>query len=241
VSVTEPVPSTTSPARGRSKLITVGIVTWAVLTSWMGAALLPPHKVTGWFHSAFGHKPSRAERTVDDVVAVARDATTWMHPPTVYGPSVAYFKNHFAELDPSRGHPFPAVGTLPVLGLPDLAQSGILAAGAPLMLAGDVASAPTVITPMTKSTLSWAITIKDSQAPRTIAMCRVPLGLAGMTFAQGDRVTIAGLVIADGGATRFDGRGSEHIFYLACSAIAHSTQLVMIPPSAVAKKHQSRP
>ena len=61
-----------------------------------------------------------------------------------------------------------------------------------------------------------------------IILARVPLR-DGPKFGDGDRVSISGLVMADG-AARYDAGGLIRVVYLAGSSIAASTRLVLAGP-----------
>src|SRR4051812_35847594 len=88
-------------------LLSVTGVLWALLSPSLGAALLPPETLKRWFHDLTTNPPSREERVVNEYVAIVKKATTWERAPEIFGPSVDYFRHHFAQLDPRRAHVFP--------------------------------------------------------------------------------------------------------------------------------------
>jgi hypothetical protein len=202
-------------------------VLWALLSPSLGSAILPPDTVKAWWHDLVTDDPSPSDRVVDEYVKQVRKAIPWVRSPTIYHPSVDYFRDHFAELDPERPHAFPRVDKYPMVSIFDLATGGPLLVGRQIMVAGNIRGTPTLVTP-TKTPFvgSHAVFIRDDSIARAGLFCRVPLKMP-IDFADGDRVTVSGVLLADGANERMDGRGTAPISYMACSSIAHSTRRVL--------------
>lgn len=201
-------------------------VLWGVFSPQLGAALLPPDTLRDFVAERFDEDPSHSDRIVDTYVRVARNATAWERPPTVHASSVGYFKKHFATLDPDRHHPFPDVRKLLLAPVADLAVASPVFVGTPVLISGFVYGAPTVVTPArVRGTLSWAFAIRDPDVKDAVVLARIPIRGAH-DLGHGDRVSVAGLVLADG-AARYTGRGLTRVVYVAGSSIAPSTRLTL--------------
>jgi hypothetical protein len=204
----------------------IGIV-WALFSPQLGAALLPADTLRDALSGLFDEEPSVSERTVDEFVNAARTATTWARPPTVHASSVRYFKEHFRDFDPNVAHAFPGLASLMPVSVGDLAIAAPLFAGQPILVSGNVYGDPTVVGQGENRTLSWAVAIRDGNGTRAVALVRVPVA-GRMSIRSGDRVSVSGLVLADGAASRVDGRGLVRIVYLAGSAISRSMNITLI-------------
>jgi hypothetical protein len=96
--------------------------------------------------------------------------------------------------------------------------------GRPINVAGDVWGPPTVVIPVTREIGSFAVAVRDKQAPETIALCRLPYKRP-LPFDDGDRVTLRGLILADGLINNPQGGGMKHVVYMACASMVPSTNL----------------
>jgi hypothetical protein len=155
--------------------------------------------------------------------------------PTIYKPSVSYFKQHYAALDPDRPHRFPPVGSEPFVGIGDLLLTGPAMAGRPILIRRQPLRRPTLVTVTGARAASVAFAVVDPVVRRTVVMCRAPVA-APIDFQHGDRVTVSGVLVADRAIGRTDGRGFDRAFYMACASIAHSVRIDMVAPGRKRKR-----
>lgn len=217
------------PLRRRMRWVAIGVIglLWALFSPSLGSALLPSTTVDKWIEDLFGDDPTPVERSVDRYVNEVRHATAWVDPPTIHKPSVAYMKRHFGEMDPDRPHAFPPIDRQPHVSVADLIIGAPVLVGRRLTVSGNLAGEPTAVTPTRDGGVSWAFAIRDTQVPRAFIFARVPIK-GEMTFTRGDRVTVAGVLIADGAAPGLGRQGLQRIVYLAASAVAHSANITIV-------------
>lgn len=209
-------------------------VLWALLSPQLGAAILPPETLRDAVREVFDEDPSRSDRRVDDYVGDVRRATAWERAPTIYQPSVAYFKQHFDGLDPDRHHDFPDIRRLEPTSISQLAVAAPVFAGRPVLVSGFLDGDPTVVTSGDPDTLSVAFAIHDPAVANVIILARVPVD-GYPTLANGDRVSVSGLVIGDG-AARYVNDRLTRVVYIAGSSIAPSTRIELRPWGADGKR-----
>ena len=223
-----------NPARRRPTWRTVAAAIAATIVSTVGmlaavpSALDTTRDAVAWVGDIVD-PPSSRGRVVSEYVEVVRRATSWERPPTIYAPSVKYFTRHFAELDPDKPHRMPPIDAQPWMSVADVVIAGPALAGRRITVSGNLSGTPSVVAQADGRTLSWALTVIERGASRMAILCRVPLR-SPMTFAHGDRVTIAGVIMGDGAIRRFDGRGLSRISYMACSSAAHSMNITLVGP-----------
>ena len=162
-------------------------------------------------------------------VATARKATTWVDPPTVYEPSVEYFHEHFDEMDPNRPHRFSLEpeGLVPMAAL---ATESATLSGRLINVAGNVYGPPTVVMPVTEEIGSYAVAVRDKKAaPDSLVLCRMPFKRP-LPFDDGDRVTLRGLVLADGLITDPRNGRMRKLVYMACTSMVRSVNVSLTTP-----------
>jgi hypothetical protein len=175
------------------------------------------------------------DRKVDAWVAELRDRLGWVGSPTFYGPSVAYFKRHFAELDPARPHKFDLDVADVTTDVPSLAERAPQLSGRLVQVTGRLEFKQQVT--LYAKAASWAFLLRDRAAPRIVAWCRVPLAPgAEDDYEIGDRIHANGLLLADGVTPRTDGRGQMRTVYLFCSSISRTMATIRIGPNGVSLK-----
>lgn len=201
---------------------------WGLFGPKLADAVLPTETIRAAIGELFDDDPSPSDIAVDEYVRVVRRATAWERPPTIYGPSVSYFKKHFAAMDPDRHHDFPDVRTLQPAALMDLAVGAPLFAGRPILISGPLAETPTVVTPGRRGTVSWAFVVRDPDLENAVVLARVPVRTP-LTLDRGQRVSISGIVMADG-AARYGDSVLTRVVYIAGSSIAPSTRVTLKLP-----------
>jgi hypothetical protein len=176
--------------------------------------------VGGFVADILDREPSTAERVVDEYVSFTRNrALAWERPPTIYEPSVQFFKHHFAALDPRRQHEFIPIKPRRAVAIQELADHAPLYAGRIVPVRGRlsfksvVAAEPTAV--------SWAFQMRKPGIRDTGLICRVPWDPSlKPDYVPGDTVLAEGVVLAQGGGERADGKGSARVVYMACLSVA---------------------
>lgn len=199
-------------------------VVWAIFSPSIGTAILPPDAIGDWWHNLWR---SDAERVVEDYVARIDTAAPWVHPPTTYKDSVAYFKEHYADLDPTRGHDH-RPDFRRTLTLPQLATEAAGWTGQPVMLSADVGQPPSLVEPMSNAVGSFEVSLADRLAPGARVLCRLPFKRP-LPYVSEDRITTTGLILAEGTAERPNGRGMERVIYMACTSMVRSANITLTP------------
>lgn len=161
------------------------------------------------------HRDAHAA-TISKYVWVASHKLAWVKPPTIYKPSADLMRRHFADFDPYAIHRFDAAKSIARADLPALQERAPQLAGIPVTIEGTYDGATLIEAGPGAS--SWALYIHDARAPRTQLVCRLPADANGPPFSPKDWVLVQGVLLADGGVARQDGRGMDRVFYMACSA-----------------------
>jgi hypothetical protein len=171
---------------------------------------------------------SHAEIVTDEYVQTTRHAVEWTRSPTIYEPSVAFFRSHFDWFDPARPHRYDLSRIQARADIPSLAIRGPEIAGAMVDVVGTLAQMPTQITVYNRTT-NWAFFLKQPKTGRLLAVCRVPLKTGEEAgYEVGDVIHAVGVLLADGSIQRLDGNGEDRLSYLACSSIARRQAMITI-------------
>ena len=150
----------------------------------------------------------------------------------MHQPSVAYFKRHFASLDPERPHRFRLAASDVTVDIPTLAQRAPRLSGAPLRVTGRLEQLQQVT--VYDRAQSWAFFLQDRAQPDTIAICRVPLAHGDESaYAVGDRIHARGTLLADGAAPRLDEPGAFRVVYLICSSVGRTQARITLTPRGI--------
>ncbi|MGH2959636.1 MAG: hypothetical protein ACRDKE_08525 [Solirubrobacterales bacterium] len=158
---------------------------------------------------------------------MARTKVPWISPPTVYSPSIYYLKKHFGRFDPYRLHDEPADQVVATADVPGLYQNSANAEAQRLTVSGNLVGEPRVIEYTGKPVASYLAVLVDSNTPNLALMCRVPADQRTMRLTDGDRVTVTGVLLAEGSSRNANGGPSVFTMYMICSNIAKSTNITM--------------
>jgi hypothetical protein len=171
-------------------------------------------------------QPSQTEVLVTRFVSEARSKMAWERAPTVYGPSIETFREHFSALHPYRAHAM-SLGGATMTDIPTMAQLGPAFAGRVLAVRARFDNANLIETD--RAVGSWAFELSDPRIARTIVLCRVPMRRGELPkFVPGDKIVARGVVLADGAVSRLDGQGMVRVLYMTCSAVGSVTTIRML-------------
>lgn len=179
----------------------------------------------------FTKDPSPAERDVAHMVSIARSKVPWTGPLTIYQPSVDYLREHFGAMAPARTHEFPSNNGQPTLSVESLVNNSALLNGQPIMVSGEVTGEPRPVLPDEYPVARFAVNLTGNGS--AAAVCVVPLDISKADFRDGDRVSVFGVLLAEGQVT--DPRSGKPIplEYLSCASIAHSVNIQVVPGKAL--------
>jgi len=171
-------------------------------------------------HNSVSPRPTRTQAAVAGYVSfTTHRAMDWLRDPTVHQPSVQYFEAHFSALDPQRPHKFDIRQANVVVDVPTLVQRAPELSGVLLRVRGKLAQSSEVAA--YRKATSWALILREPGVPRMIAVCRVPLARGDEdAYQPGNTIHANGVLLADGGVPRADGKGSVRVAYLACASVA---------------------
>ena len=222
-------PSGRTPARPRPKIIgpwyrrpwlmpTVSILSLltALVAILISTGVLSP--ISGPVRDAFRGGSYWEQRIVSEYLALTRKAFPWQQF-SLYESSEAYFRSHFAQLDPTRSHPFRNVGPQQQIDIPTLTQ---VKAGAGVITVRGRAATPSLVTnEWLPDTASTAYQLTDRRAENTLVLCRVPLDAnEPLPADQGQVILAQGLVLGAGISPGLGQRGPIGVIYMACSSVA---------------------
>lgn len=181
-------------------------------------------------------KPTRAERIVPRFVRETKRIMPWQQPPTIFAPSVTYFRRHFRALDPERTHPVSIANVKAVVDVPTIAERPANLQGnliAVRGLLGDKKEAAAY-----GSVTSWAYMLYHRVRDRAIVVCRAPEETrAERRLEFGKPVYAIGVLLAEGSTMGKDGK-PIHTLYMVCSALGVTSRITLPLPG---RGYQTRP
>jgi hypothetical protein len=190
----------------------------ALVTTVVASVITPglPYRAVRLVQRQFAPRPPVSSSIVDEYVKETRGAEFWDRRPTIFPPSVEYFRTHFAAFDPRHEHPYRQTNFH--LWVPDLVHAAPLFAGHPVEVAGAIRDLNILGPPMPNGRIEWivqlgGVTVEDSG----LVYCRSTERI-GRQLHAGQIVTASGLVLGTGPIRLANGRLSQAT-YMACEAI----------------------